>query len=335
MVYTIGYSGVSIMGHVLIADMTSKVNRGLIQAVYDVPAIINIFVAPIAGQHLVELGIWRMAYGMISICLAGTAVFLFAGLFSAEYKIRRNGQLKEVKEQLKEQTPARSLLEKIQWVSNEIDLVGSLLMIGWLCMLLLPLILATTDFGGWNTSKTIGLLVGGAVTLVVFFVYERFGAPQAIIPVGKWKDWTPIAGVLTISIISIISSINWQYYQMYLQVSRRWTIIKATHFDRSYDAVYLVSQVVAGILMKRFKVYRPIVLVGIALFLLGMGLMIPARFPDSSDVFVAATQVISGWGAGWCFVPTLVAVQSAVPHQGNECAPTLKTYWLTLITSFW
>src|SRR4051812_35384127 len=108
------------MGHVLIADMTSKVNRGLIQAVYDVPAIINIFVAPVAGQHLVDLGIWRMAYGMISICLAGTALFLFAGLFSAEYKIRRNGQLKEIKEKLKQQAPKRTLFEKIKWFSNEV-----------------------------------------------------------------------------------------------------------------------------------------------------------------------------------------------------------------------
>lgn len=256
---------------------------------------------------------------MIPFCIGGTSLILFFGLFRAEISIRRGGHLQAVKAELTERRGhlKKSFSETFMYFANEVDVVGSLLMIGTLCMLLLPLVLATTDFGGWNSFTTIGLLVGGAVCLLVLIYYEKKVAPKPMIPFGNWDDITPVAGVLSVSMISAITGIGWNYFLLYLQVSRRWDVIKSTHVDRSYDAVYLVAQVAAGFLLKKFKVYRPVVLTGICLFMLGEGLMIPSRFPDSSAVMLVASQVIAGWGAGWVFVPTLVAVQSAVPTGGK------------------
>ncbi|KAI9264152.1 major facilitator superfamily domain-containing protein [Phascolomyces articulosus] len=330
--YAFGVSGAHCMGHVLLADLTSKVNRGLFQSFYDVPAIINIFVAPIAGQHIMETN-WRWVFSMIPFSIFGTGVILFTGLLHVEYKMRKSGALREVKQQIKENTPQRSLKERLYWFIIELDIIGSLLLIGALLMLLMPLVMATTDFGGWNSPTTIGLLVAGAVCLLLFLGYEWKIATKPLVPVGNWDTFTPMAGVLCVSMISIISSIPWAYFQMYLQVSRNWSIIKATHVDRSYDAVYLVAQVVAGYLMKHFKIYRPIILTGIALFMVGMGMMIPSRYPGASDVFLVASQVIAGWGAGWVFVPTLVAVQSAVPHNDLAIATALYQVGTTLAYS--
>ncbi|KAI9492359.1 major facilitator superfamily domain-containing protein [Zychaea mexicana] len=331
--YALGVSGAHCMGHVLIADLTSKVNRGLFQSFYDVPSIINIFVAPIAGQELMYSGNWRWVYSMIPFSILGTAIILYIGLFHVEYKMRKSGDLQQVKAQLKEHTPKRSLGERIKWVLEELDIIGSLLLVGALCMLLLPLVLAATDFGGWQSPTTIGLLVGGAVALVLFLGYEWKLCKKPLIPMGNWDTFTPMAGVLCISMISIITSIPWAYFQMYLQISRNWDIIKATHVDRSYDAVYLVSQVIAGYLMRYFKIYRPIILSGIVLFMVGMGMMIPSRYPGASDVFLVASQVISGFGAGWCFVPTLTAVQSAVPHNDLAIATAMYQVGTTLAYS--
>ncbi|KAI9244305.1 hypothetical protein BDA99DRAFT_566316, partial [Phascolomyces articulosus] len=46
-----------------------------------------------------------------------------------------------------------------------------------------------------------------------------------------------------------------------------------------------------------------------------------------------ASQVIAGWGAGWVFVPTLVAVQSAVPHNDLAIATALYQVGTTLAYS--
>ncbi|KAI8137026.1 major facilitator superfamily-domain-containing protein [Fennellomyces sp. T-0311] len=331
--YAFGISGAHCMGHVLIADLTSKVNRALFQSFYDVPAIINIFVAPIAGQKITYEGNWRWVYSMIPFCILGTGIILFTGLLHVEYKMRKSGQLQQVKQQLKEHTPKRTFNERIRWVLQELDVIGSLLLVGALCMLLLPLVLAMTDFGGWDSPTTIGLLVGGAVTLLLFLGWEWKIARIPLVPMGNWDSFTPMAGVLCVSMISIISSIPWSYFLMYLQISRNWDVIKATHVDRSYDAVYLVAQVVAGYLMRYFKVYRPIILIGIGFFMVGMGMMIPSRFPGASVVFLVASQVIAGWGAGWVFVPTLVAVQSSVPHNDLAIATALYQVGTTLAYS--
>lgn len=49
---------------------------------------------------------------------------------------------------------------------------------------------------------------------------------------------------------------------------------------------------------------------------LGVGLLIPARLPTSSDALIVISETVAGFGAGMIYVPLTVAIQSAVPHQG-------------------
>jgi MFS family permease len=294
-------------------DITSSANRGLFQAFYDFPAMINIWVAPIVGEALGSptREDWRWTYAMISFCILVTSIPLLVGLFRLEHTVKQSGQLEPRKK-----SEPKPLIEKIKHVLVEIDIVGSLLLVGFLCMILLPLVLATSRWGGWNSSRTIGCLVAGAVSGILFAIWERKFATKPLVPLGKWDTPTPIAGVISCAMISVISASNWTYFITYLQISRRIGNQESTYIDRSYDAAFLISQVGAGYAMKYFKVYRPIVFIGMSLMMIGIGLMIPSRYPDSSTAFVVITQVIAGFGAGMIYVPILVAVQSSVPHQG-------------------
>ncbi|KAF7727846.1 hypothetical protein EC973_006959 [Apophysomyces ossiformis] len=328
-IYAFGISGVSVLGHVLIADMTSKVNRGLFQAFYDIPAIINIFVAPLAGQALTQSNQWRWAYAMIPFCVGAMSLPLLAGLFSVERKMKKSGLLKEENSQVQK----RSILEKLRWFCNEIDLIGSLLMIGALCMILLPLVLAIPRWGGWASATTIGTLVAGVVTAGLLGIWEWKYAEKPLVPFGNWSTLTPITGVLTCATISTVTAMNWQYFLTYLMVSRKLDVLIATYLEMGYHAAFLVSQVLAGYLMKRYKIYRPFVFVGILLYMLGIGLMIPARLPSSSDGFVAISQIIGGFGAGMVYVPILVAVQSSVPHNDLAIVTALVQIGGSIATS--
>ncbi|CEG81513.1 hypothetical protein RMATCC62417_15707 [Rhizopus microsporus] len=307
-IYALGITGVSILGHVLIADITTAVNRGLFQAFYDLPAIVNIFVAPIVGKALVEAGAWRWSYSMICFCITATSVPLLIGLFRLEKTVKKSHLLPP----RRDEHSGKTFMEKARWYCTELDAIGSLLFVGALCMILLPLVLAST-WGGWNTPRTIGCLVAGVVTFIIFCVYEKFFAVKSFIPMGNWNTLTPIAGVLCCAMVTIFHTSNWTYHSIYLQVTRRLDVDIATYIDMSYHAVFLISQVLSGYMMKHFKVYRPIVFAGIGLKMIGIGLMIPARFPTSPTAFVVITQVIAGFGAGWVYVPILVAVQSSVP----------------------
>ncbi|EPB84020.1 hypothetical protein HMPREF1544_09219 [Mucor circinelloides 1006PhL] len=328
-IYAFGLSGVTVLGHVLIADITSSANRGVFQAFYDFPAMINIWVAPIAGTAIAENSSWRWCYSMIPFCIGTCSIPLLYGLFKIEKTVKKSGQMPP-KDNSKYQN--LSFFEKVKFVGNEIDAVGSLLFIGALCMILVPLILGPSRWG-WDSSITIGCLVGGFVCALVFVFYEMKIAEYPVIPVADWDTSTPMAAVMVCAMISCIRAINWTYFMQYLQITRYSTALQATYIDRSYHAMFLVSQLAGGFIMKKFKIYRPVVLAGICFYILGMGLMIPSRYPTSPLGFVIISQIIAGLGSGMIYVPCLVAAQSSVPHGDLAIVTALMSIGGTISTS--
>lgn len=298
--------------------MTTKVNRGLYQAFYDVPALINLYVSPILGQYLWGSGQWRVAYSLIPICVFGSALPLFIGLFDVQRKMNKSGLLEEYKRETGYyEDVKKNVWEKIQWIIIEIDIIGSAILAAGLCLFLLPFILAVGKWGGWNSPTTLGCLISGFVLLVIFGIYEKKFATKPIIPLGNWVARpTPIFGVLVAATVSMFHASNWNYFLTFLQVSKKMDALSANYVINSYHATFLVSQVISGYLMKHFKVYRPIAFTGLCLLMVSMGMMIASRTPDSSLVFIIFSQIIGGFGSGWIYVPCLIACQSSVPHQG-------------------
>lgn len=276
--------------------------------------MINLWVAPLAGDAIVAHSSWRWTYAMIPFCVGGTSIPLLFGLYRIEKTVKKSGLLPR---RDKTEYKSKTFIERFKYICNEIDAIGSILFVGALCMILLPLVLGPARWGGWDTPPTIGCLVGGFVCAIIFVVYEWKYAEFPVIPLGDWDTPTPMAGVLTCAAISTIRATNWTYFMFYLQITRKMSNLEAVYIDRSYHATFLLSQLAAGFLMKRFKIYRPIVFAGICLYILGMGLMIPSRYPTSHIGFVIITQIIAGLGSGMIYVPVLVAVQSSVPHAGK------------------
>ncbi|KAG0171043.1 hypothetical protein DFQ28_008983 [Apophysomyces sp. BC1034] len=315
-IYAFGYSGTSILGPILIGDMTTVVDRGLFQGLYNIPTLINIFVTALVGEELLKQGQWRWAYGMVPIILFVASGPLMAGLWNVQFKVKRSGLLdKEKADENESQKSSKCFVGKALWFMEEIDLVGSLLMVAGLCLILLPLVLALPSWGGWQSGKTIGTLVAGVVAWILFGLWEWKLARKPIIPLGQWPSRTPLFGVLAISTVTVISSTNWQFFLTYLRVSRKVGPKTGIYLERGYNVAYILVQVATGYMMKRTRVWRPFVWAGIALMILGIGLMIPARLPTSSDAFVVISQTIVGIGSGMLDIPILVAIQSSVPHN--------------------
>ncbi|CEI97105.1 hypothetical protein RMCBS344292_11245 [Rhizopus microsporus] len=315
-IYAFGYSGVSILGPIVVGDLTTVTNRGLFQGLYNLPSLFNIFVAPRAAALLLDQGRWRWGYGLCCIILGGTVVPLIGGLWYVHFKLKRSGLIEEYKaKQAETEEPKMNIFQKFIWLMTEIDIVGSLLLIAGLCLILLPLVLALPKWGGWSSGITIGTLVAGVVAWVLFAIWEWKFARKPIIPLARWNTHTPLLGVLALSTVTLISSTNWQYFTTYLLVSRKVSIDTAIYLERGYNVAYIVCEVTVGYLMKRTRKWRPFVWAGVSLTILGVGLMIPARLPSSSDAFVVISQTIVGIGSGCLYTPILVAIQSSVPHS--------------------
>ncbi|KAF7721886.1 hypothetical protein EC973_003954 [Apophysomyces ossiformis] len=312
--YAIGHGGCIILAPILIGDLSSVVNRGLFQALYTLPSLLNFATTPFAAEALMKVDQWRWVYGMIPLIILVAAAPLLTGLWHAEYKVRRIGML-AMTEKPSESPAKKSIGQRILWLINEIDLIGSLLLIAGLYLILLPMVLARARWGGWNSPTTLGTLISGVVAWILFGFWEWKMAKKPVISVGRWESRNPVYGVLAASVLHLINSTNWQYLLTYLQVTRRASPTKATFMQRAYVMTSIVVQVGVGYCMKRTRIWRPFVWVGVALLILGVALMIPARLPSSSDAFIVVAQVVAGIGAGFLEIPIMVAVQSSVPHS--------------------
>ncbi|KAF7721895.1 hypothetical protein EC973_003963 [Apophysomyces ossiformis] len=311
-VYAFGNSGCAVLGPIVIGDMTTVVNRGLFQASYNIPSLISMFASTYVAGALLKRDLWRWIYGMNPILLTSASVPLLIGLWHVQSKIRRAGG---VDHHGSSSTGKKDTQwEKAVWLAKEIDLVGSLLLVAGLSLVLFPLVLAVPRLGGWRSGITLGTLFCGAIAWLLFGLWEYKMATKPIIPLSRWKSSNPMWGMMAVLTMTMIASANWQYFTTYLQVSRRISPEKAVLLERGYSVAYIFAQVFVGYLMKRYRVWRPFVWIGVSLLVLGVGLMIPARLPTSSDAFVAISQTIAGIGAGMLDMPLMVAVQSSVPH---------------------
>ncbi|KAI8646114.1 major facilitator superfamily domain-containing protein [Parasitella parasitica] len=324
-VYAFGYSGASILGPITIADLTSVVDRGLLQGLYNVPSLINIFLAPKAGQAVFDAGQWRWGYGMIPIIIFVTSFPLVFSLWKLNFQVNRAGLLKEYRDEQKKirEEENLTLWQKCVWFIVEIDIIGSLLLVAGLCLVLLPLVLALPSWGGWTSATTLATLCSGVVAWGLFGLWEWKFAKKPVIPLASWDTRTPLYGVCALSTVTIISATNWQFFLTYLMVSRRINSEKAILLERGYNVAYIVCEVIVGYLMKRFRVWKPFVWAGVSLIILGVGLMIPARLPTSSDAFVVISQTIVGIGSGFLYTPMLVAIQSSLPHKDMAIATAM------------
>ncbi|KAI7856109.1 major facilitator superfamily domain-containing protein [Circinella umbellata] len=312
---TLGDTGILILCPILIGDLTSVRKRGFYHGLFQIPHIINLYATAYVGNYFWYSGGWRWGYGHIPFLLVGSTIPLLVALFHTQKKFKAQGLYDNYKKVYRERQGNRTRWETFKWYLIQIDIVGCILFVGGLAMVLLPLVLARKQFGGWDTAKTIGTLVAGVATWFLFIIWEWKFAEKPLIPLTKWPNNTAILGVCAVSTVTIISSTNWLYFNTYLQVARKITPGHASMLGRGYNTGYILIQFIVGFLMMKTGVWRPYVWSGVAMMILGVGLMIPAREPDASEAFVVISQTIAGIGSGMMDIPLTVAVQSCVPHD--------------------
>ncbi|EPB82989.1 hypothetical protein HMPREF1544_10262 [Mucor circinelloides 1006PhL] len=317
-IYSFGYSGVYILGPILIGDSVGLVNRTLVLAVYNFPIIINLFAGGLAAQTFINSGQWRWGYGHICIVIFVASFPLLTVLWNLQFRAKKAGLLRKGSTKYAKATSQEkkeSFYDKMTWLIREIDLVGSLLLVAGLFLILLPLILATS-WGGWNSSRVIGCLVSGGFTWLLFGFWEWKIAVKPIIPLTHWESRNPIWGTLTLFMIWTINNMmDLQYFLSYLQVTRRVSPLIASYLERGENCANVILPIFIGYFIRRTQRWRPFVWVGACLAVLGPGLMIPARKRSSPDVFIVMAQIIFGASSAFLNYPVLVGIQGSVPRK--------------------
>ncbi|KAG0332807.1 hypothetical protein BG004_001092 [Podila humilis] len=308
--YGIGTTGMSTLTQVLIADTTPLINRGIVFALWDLPSGVMIFVTNPLTNPLSNLTEnpdlnWRNVYLIVGLVALVGAIAVLTPLWHlqirGERKFKANGNT----------IPRRS----VRWLLHEFDTVGALLITLGMSLTLLPMILARSYDGNWSNPKILAMFICGVISLFLLVVWEVKFTDRPIMSMKIWSNRTAFGGLVVGFVMTVMAAMNWQYYTVYLVVSREIDFQAALLLERGYQLAYLIFQLITALLMKRFNRLRPFIWVGIVVHTVGIGLMIPARHPTSSDFFVVITQTIVGAAGGMAAIASSVAVTGVVAKK--------------------
>jgi MFS family permease len=203
---------------------------------------------------------------------------------------------------------------------SRIDWIGSVIFIGSSCAIMLGLV-----FGGsenlWSSWRVILPLVLGFLGAIGFFFYEgSMFCKEPSVPLRIFTNRTSVAGFYIIFISSITLQWVCLFWPIYFQGVRWTTPLRSGINFIPFQVFLIIIAVVAGGLLTKFGLYRPLHFLGFALGILGIGLNIMLSRRTSTPVWVVF-QAIQASGQA-LLTPTILPAILASLSEADVAAAT-------------
>ncbi|KAI0759140.1 drug:h+ antiporter [Trametes elegans] len=326
-IYAVGYTGLQLLTQIIIADITTLKWRGLVSSLTSAPFIINAFVGSNVATQVLEHSGWRWGYGMFAILVPASLSPLIVTLFWAERKAKRLG--------LVPAPPAKpevkpSLVRRVWTVMDQLDVVGLALLGAAVALILLPLTLAKNAKGRWHNPSMIAMVVVGCVLLPVFALWDIYVAKRPVIA-RRFLFNSTVVCAAWIGFFDFLSFyISNTYLYSFILVTKDWPLLHATYFSQTHTVALTVFGIMSGFFLHRFRRYKWVLVTGLAIRLLGVGIMIHSRGANGSDAEVVWTQLLQGIGGGFAAVCSRVSSQAAVPHVDVAMVTAVVLLWTSI-----
>lgn len=188
-------------------------------------------------------------------------------------------------------------------------------MTGGLILFLIAFNIAGNTTGEWKSAKIIAMIVVGFFVLVVFVVYERWGAPKPFIPYHLLTNRTVI-GACLLDITYQVSYYCWNsYFTSYLQVVYNTSLTQAGYISSIFDLMDPIWLIGCGYLIRVTGRFKWLLMSALPLYLLANGLMIYFRSPGHSLGYMCMCQIFLAVGGGTFILIEQVAVLAASKHE--------------------
>ncbi|KAH7171274.1 major facilitator superfamily domain-containing protein [Dactylonectria macrodidyma] len=303
-----GAQGVSYCLTVFISDTSSLVNRPLMLAFATSPYIVTTWLGgPMADSIIQGIG-FRWGFGIwtivIPIVVTPLAILFFI-----------NGRKAEKFGIIAPHQPTLSIPAALDWCVDT-DLFGIVILTAGMALFLLPMSIYSRQPEGWNSPMIISMIVVGGLLIVTFVIWEKFFAPVTFIPFKLLADRTVFFGGIMFTFVFWNSAIWGSYFTSMLLVVWNTGVTKATYISNIYRVGSCFSGLVIGYLMARTGRFKWVNLYFAApLMLLGVGLMIQFRQPDSPIGYVIMTQILVAFAGGPVVLSGEMAMMAPSDHQ--------------------
>ncbi|KAH6874654.1 ferrichrome-type siderophore transporter [Coprinopsis sp. MPI-PUGE-AT-0042] len=307
-IYAVGYTGLQLLTQIIIADVTSLKWRGLVSGLISLPFVVNAFVGTNISASLNARGDWRWGYAMFAILVPATLLPLIVVLIWADRKAKKTGLLVR-------RPTTKTIPQRFTSTCSKLDVIGLFLLAASIALILLPLTLSRKLGKGWQSAAMIAPLVIGIVLIPVFVLYEWKVARYPIIP-RRFVTNRSVVIAMSIGLFDFISFyLSYTYLYSFVFVVKPWSLINATYFSQSQTVALTIFGILGGVILRFTHRYKPVLVAGLAIRLLGAGLMIHSRGANASDAEVVWSQLLQGIGGGFAAVASQVGAQASVPHM--------------------
>ncbi len=294
---------------VFIADTSALKNRALMFALINSPYIVTTWISGLLATAVLDGPGFRWGFGAFAI-ITPVVTLPLVGLFWYNLSKARTAGLVPVRES------GRSWLQSVRHYAVEFDLLGLVLVSGGLALFLLPFSIYSYQADEWRAPIIICFLVFGGLLLAAFAVWEKYLAPKTFIPYALLTDRT-VLGACILSATLFVEFYIWDsYLSSFLQVVSNLTLTQATYVGNIYSVGSCFWSLVVGVLVRTTGRFKWLALYfGVPLTVLGVGLMIAFRQPDSSVGQIVACQILIAIGGGTLVICEQMAVMAATSHQ--------------------
>jgi EmrB/QacA subfamily drug resistance transporter len=264
----------------VIGDLFTPAERGKYQGLFGAVFGIAFLVGPFVGGYLTDHISWHWIF-YVNLPIGIVALVIIERLLP---NVR--GHAKEVK----------------------IDWLGVATLVAGLVPILIGLTLAETD--GLSDSSVWAWLAVGVVFLVVFVFAERRAA-EPIIPLHLFRNRTFSASMVAIFFATFGFGAAIIFLPLYFQVVEGASATESGYRLLPFLFGLIASSIASGQIVSRTGRYKPILILGLVLLVIGMALMTQLRF-GTDDLTLAAWMFVAGLGVGPTFAVFTIVVQNSV-----------------------
>ncbi|KAK4999485.1 hypothetical protein LTR28_013358, partial [Elasticomyces elasticus] len=293
----IGGAGVGVLCEIVICDLVPLRERGTYMAIVFGMVGIGVSLGPLFGGLLVSYSTWRWAFYM-TLPIGGVAIVLLVAFLRVKYD--------------KSQTWATKF--------SSLDWLGNILFIGGT----VPVLIALGWAGGqypWSSYQVLVPLIVGLATMGAFVVLEGNArlTPHPIMPLHLFgKSLSSIVFLLTF-LHGIVTMWALYFLPVYFQGVLAVDAYNAGIHLLPTILAFLPGAIIGGLLLSKFGRYKPILVFGFALIVVGFGVFTLLDENSSTGAWVGF-QVLESFGAGFGMAAMLPALLAPLTDRDTALA---------------
>ncbi|CAD0096970.1 unnamed protein product [Aureobasidium mustum] len=307
--YQLGYSAIDFTITIFVADTSSLRNRAWWIAYTASPWLINTWCyGPATNSILRTIG-FRWGFGIWAIVYPIVCAPLFWLMWHNMKKAEKQGLIPKY-------DSGRTWKQSVYYYAVQFDVVGILLIATGLSLFLLSFSLYSYQAEQWKSPLIICFLVFGVILMFTFSFWEAKVAPVTFIPWHLMRDRTVIFTFAMVAAIYSGYNIWYDYFYSMLIVVFNTNVRDATYILNIYTIGATFWCLVVGVVIRYNGRLKWIALYfGVPVNLLGVGLLIYFRHPDTNIGFIVMCQIFIAFGGGTLVICEQMTVMAVSAQQ--------------------